>query len=1254
MTDLDAMILRHRANPEFTDILGPMADAIDEQGYPGAMMTREGMSHALDPKRLIVGTDSHAQIRLPRPGAEPWRTSTLIQTSVQSEPHVWPENPRVILDVTHYTDPTTDARGAGRNGYTSFKIPVHSKAHLEHLMSDWGDSNEDKKEQVRAAVHPFLPDTHEPAKLARMKAPAGGIVVNNQMAAGGQFLPRAFKRIRDVAKKVFKLARPGEGHVTIAPGEPIMGTDFMHGIYDETGSKIGHVWVTPKDNGETLHINHVGVAGGIAGGGNTLGPAHVRAARTQLRTLYPNVKRFTGTRVSGALQKNAGSSQPIESPAKLDRDHNTPAWVTEHHPHHPHQDDMVAMNDTLEAANAPKEPVPVVSVPSLLAHVPPAPQLTLGQLKSIEDVHGLPQSKRLSPKVKQTGESFEHDDSRPFTAKVEHIAQFFEDLSRHKIGKGALAKILRDPKKADNEKLVHMIDHLGHELADMHGQSAANGVDWYGDKINQMDQKIHQIMTGGKPSALWGQMDQNGELVGKHDPATHHPAMAMFKALVAATSAAQNPVDNLKTAFKIWQAGHRVNPDDPLSAAPTYNHPAKTAWFQKLNELNKQEVPAPPDDARGKAKWYARYVYPFRSELTTAANPPGYSVLPSQILVHPDPTHPHHGALVRTIVNGKTINDPAGVKAAKMGQAKLVNAELPMTDKAGGVKSKGWTVRGAGVAAQMGKLQRLVKHFSGPNKTTQQAYHDATDWLFKTHTLEEMAPVLHSLGIKNLNTGFLKKTDLIPGAFILGPKFGPFFLNLHMNDPATREARGDYLTADKWWTRLWNRYAGRLMGKGGKINESPAGSKERQLMLRAARSAARKVGIPVAALQADLWYYEQQLWRMFGGEGMQSYDFADAAKRLPDKLKRGGKPIKLSTYSQLIRQHHAQHEANGEDSALYGLADHLMETDRPGAQIALAGAKHAFNPHVGGHEWQVVPRDWMEYSSYNGGPRLHSLLDSAIDLNGPIIAARWAMEKTPTFSKPGNMYVIPRIASNDMTKQVAPARLEVVHNGEPEPEHEQGQAWTRYNVPVFSKAHLAQMTGDLPEPMRAEIHRRLEPHLPETHEGAVKLSRPEEGFTHADFHRKILENPREHTTILAYADWLEEHDQPVLAEFMRNHVVGSHNGVGLHVDHGDNPVPTKPIVRMFRGLGEYRQRQLDRNGRPWGPRQKKTIELSVAMPHPDHPKEYISFRNDSFHDATGDPAKMAFMARRLIAEGHEPGNESAKKLPPLAPETNES
>lgn len=66
----------------------------------------------------------------------------------------------------------------------------------------------------------------KPEKLAATKAPAGGMIQNNQFHPGGQFLPKAFKRIRDVvaAKRgQVKLAR-AESEKVLSPEDNEVGT----------------------------------------------------------------------------------------------------------------------------------------------------------------------------------------------------------------------------------------------------------------------------------------------------------------------------------------------------------------------------------------------------------------------------------------------------------------------------------------------------------------------------------------------------------------------------------------------------------------------------------------------------------------------------------------------------------------------------------------------------------------------------------------------------------------------------------------------------------------------------------------------------------------------------------------------------------------------------------------------------------------------------------------------------------------------
>lgn len=51
----------------------------------------------------------------------------------------------------------------------------------------------------------------------------------------------------------------------------------------------------------------------------------------------------------------------------------------------------------------------------------------------------------------------------------------------------------------------------------------------------------------------------------------------------------------------------------------------------------------------------------------------------------------------------------------------------------------------------------------------------------------------------------------------------------------------------------------------------------------------------------------------------------------------------------------------------------------------------------------------------------------------------------------------------------------------------------------------------------------------------LPLRRYSMGYTHADFHARIAEEPDNLTASLAYADWLEEQGHPEAAEVIRRH-----------------------------------------------------------------------------------------------------------------------
>jgi uncharacterized protein (TIGR02996 family) len=64
-------------------------------------------------------------------------------------------------------------------------------------------------------------------------------------------------------------------------------------------------------------------------------------------------------------------------------------------------------------------------------------------------------------------------------------------------------------------------------------------------------------------------------------------------------------------------------------------------------------------------------------------------------------------------------------------------------------------------------------------------------------------------------------------------------------------------------------------------------------------------------------------------------------------------------------------------------------------------------------------------------------------------------------------------------------------------------------------------------------------------------------YTHSDFHQKLLSNPKDSTTGLVYADWLEEQDKPTIANIVRRHAAVYHEGT-YHPNYHDSHLPLLP------------------------------------------------------------------------------------------------
>jgi len=167
--------------------------------------------------------------------------------------------------------------------------------------------------------------------------------------------------------------------------------------------------------------------------------------------------------------------------------------------------------------------------------------------------------------------------------------------------------------------------------------------------------------------------------------------------------------------------------------------------------------------------------------------------------------------------------------------------------------------------------QQLKLHEFMINKMGLDGY---AEWLLSPHTVKEIVQMRAESGLYKTPGIPGKASDLKMGAFIMGEKGGAFFLNLN----GIKET-----TADKWFTRTYNRHTGTLTS--GPVSEqglvdAPRNESERMLMKTWNRAVAQNVSLDEQANQAVLWYFEQNLYYNLGVKSAKSESFSDGAKNL--------------------------------------------------------------------------------------------------------------------------------------------------------------------------------------------------------------------------------------------------------------------------------------------------------------------------------------------------------------------------------------
>lgn len=116
-----------------------------------------------------------------------------------------------------------------------------------------------------------------------------------------------------------------------------------------------------------------------------------------------------------------------------------------------------------------------------------------------------------------------------------------------------------------------------------------------------------------------------------------------------------------------------------------------------------------------------------------------------------------------------------------------------------------------------------------------------------------------------------KLDDEVLGAYILGPKGGPFMLNLNgINDT----------TVDLWQMRNYNRNRGKMLDNAGALIDAPQNHAVRDLAKEYTRRVAEPFGLSEQDTQAIQWYFEQQLFDQMGVRGAIPKAFSEGVEAL--------------------------------------------------------------------------------------------------------------------------------------------------------------------------------------------------------------------------------------------------------------------------------------------------------------------------------------------------------------------------------------
>lgn len=228
------------------------------------------------------------------------------------------------------------------------------------------------------------------------------------------------------------------------------------------------------------------------------------------------------------------------------------------------------------------------------------------------------------------------------------------------------------------------------------------------------------------------------------------------------------------------------------------------------------------------------------------------------ILNDPDVGNSHRQffTLIAAPMSNGTKAKPNVVNAAIAFGEWLKTGTIPTTNPVSGAI---WGQRGNTVAQHLDLINSMLRdpQFRRPGDTDAVAMVRLMMWMQEGHKIRDISAMRAKHGIPSPLKGAGSVDDVRLGAYIFGPKFGPFFANLNgFHDE----------TVDSWASRTFYRHFGQLRDASSEsgMADAPKSTEDRAIAKRWLRDISAQNGIDSRRVQAVLWFYEKEVYNALG------------------------------------------------------------------------------------------------------------------------------------------------------------------------------------------------------------------------------------------------------------------------------------------------------------------------------------------------------------------------------------------------------